>query len=284
MRIPGEFGARTPLESRVIEQRKSTLAYDVLKPFLLGLLTAAGAMAFTFSAFWFIKALGRHIWYVVVVVFSIGQLIWAVSIGRKYDGAWNLTTLCFGAGLCIFSCAGGIVLDLLITHYWTEMIKAFLPLTGAAVLVATMTLANVLEAILVSPHLEQALAIVLGGHDGKYTGPWWMRLVLQRRRADPLPRPLMNKGRPAQPDISRAQVTPDELSEIEMFLRLVIDKKTLSRDTLKDELLINGKKLTKPGWYRCIAILEEMDYIEKTSSGYKWTNGNTVQSALDNIG
>jgi hypothetical protein len=180
-----EHGPLTPQESKVIETREATLKYDVGKPLLLAMISAVAAVIVVLSVLLGVRVLGRHAWYVVVVVASFGNCAWVILIGRRYDAKVGLTTLFLGVGLGAIGCAGAAALDVLITHYWTELLTAILPFTFAITFAALVMLPNFLEAVLVSPHLEQALAILIGGHDDKYTAPWWFQLLSVRKEEPP---------------------------------------------------------------------------------------------------
>lgn len=278
----GEFGSRTPYESRTTETKKATLKYDVGKPFLLALVSALAAVFVILSILWAIKVMGRHTWYVIFIVASFGNCAWAIWMGRRNDSAFAMTALIFGISFGIIAIAGGVVLDLLVTHYWRELLLSLLPLTFALTLCAFVWLPNFLEAVLVSPHLEQALAILVGGHDDKYDAPWWMKLYVNSVQRERLVPPILSSAQNLSGEPPEA--APElALTELDMFLALAMQYKTLSRDNLAGKVMCNGKKMTQKGWKRCIDILVRQKYIAKINGGYDWLPGQSARVVLSRM-
>ena len=277
----GELGQKTPQEAHVKETRAEKWWHAIVKPLGLSIVSGGALSLIMWIVLSSMRDLGRHSWYVLCIVWYAGCIGWYHWVVRVLDDQWTFYGL---LALCILGipwCTVSVVIDNWIARDWNIVVRLCVVLPGCVLGFITLLPANTLESWLVSPFLEYAASVLVGGHDGKYDGPYWWRRSARRPPTNTR-RPVMNKGRDVEPaELPRAQVVPGEKSEIEMFLDLVKEKATLSREKLKGEILSNGNKLGKPGWYRCIGYLEEQGYVEETSTGRKWTNGNDAETALD---
>jgi hypothetical protein len=168
----GEFGVRTPVESR--EQREAGITNDVVVPVLLGLAAGVAAMLVWLSLLLAVRSLGREIATVAALLWSTALLCWTLL--RGWRGAeWTAGTLMTGI---LVGAVGAVAAWAMFRLSLVVPIRAALgvtPLIGALVAMIWIWLSTLQESALRSPFVEQALANIIGGEGG----PWWQDRIDQ---------------------------------------------------------------------------------------------------------
>lgn len=125
-------------------------------------------------------------------------------------------------------------------------------------------------------HVWEAFGPVLG----KALGVWLLGNGRRGQRALAHHSPLPAKQK-AAPQTAPEQPEPPSLEE--MFMVLVRDTGTLSRDSLVGLKLADGTGLSKGdnGWEYCVDYWAKLQWIEKTPSGWKFKRDFTAQMVLD---
>jgi hypothetical protein len=274
-------------EIQIEEQRRGGMAQDVKVPRAQAAWVAAAAMLVCLFAPVAVRALGMTIFWLAVFVIGAGTFCHALYVAIRYDQALvqGFTLLVLFTGSVFALVAGGVGLALWrvsvltfpnwqITSQFVNFVLA-LPFIGSLVFLALMSLAFVQELAYRSPFLEKALFALATNNKP----PWWYA-------ARPLPapgiRPIATNYR-APPDSSVEYIPPPEpeLTETEMFLRIVRKYKTLARDRLRGAKLANGATLTKNCWYRCIEDLVNRNYLVRDDNGKtRWACGADADVAL----
>ena len=272
------FDPTTPVETR--RQYIDSFAASVLWPVAQSIAIAMSTVALVASvvlspllmgdrAFWFgcgIVALGSFVYGLRYEVNWMDRLSWPLVSGVVF---WCLYA--FSAGVFDVPHSPWLALFSLISVIFTGVLCFWLWLSVGQKLLQ--------QSLHQERYLWEIIANVIE----------WM---VKKPRPRPLP-PMVKTGRGTlsgngqEPEAYSAPPVED-LTEIEMFLMLADEYKTLARDDsqkaqgLRGKILANGETLTKNGWRRCITWLLEYGYIEEASGGgYRWLNGASAQIALE---
>lgn len=225
-------------------------------------------------------ALGPRIFWAVTGVCALAAFLWSVQFEMRWQDRVSLPVVAGGVAWCFWRFADW--------QGWRAPERwqpwAALGALGALVFCWSFVGASSLTFIqrLGMPMFHQQFHLwkAIGSALETFLG-----IVMKRPPAPTGERPLLNKSSFRRAVSELPEREPDDvetLSEIELFLMLARDEKTIKRDGgLAGLAMANGQKVSKNLWARNMALLHEQGFVTNGGSGYAWTLGQSAETALD---
>lgn len=272
----GEFGARTPVEtrSREIVSKETQVKIPRAQAFWVALSLSVAVLVSAISPI----MLGERIFYIATGTMALAAFLWSVQFEKDWMDRISLPFLVGLVAWCLWKFSD--VAGWRVPEAW-QPIPALLSLASLVfwwMFTGALWLTFVQRLGIPQLHQQQYIWRAVGN-----VLEWALKRDPPRPNSN---RPLMNKSRrQAEPELPQREKTPvEELTELELFLMLVKELGgILTRDKLAGQSMANGRNLTKNAWGRCIEELAEMKYVENSGNGYEWLSGQDAQTALDAI-